>query len=84
LLITFSPALGWDRDLIRRTAEPDDHVFVVFRGKVYAEQPTWLTVPLFLWARFQRELGFQALAEPALAIIATAICNAEQLPWADL
>jgi hypothetical protein len=84
LLIAKSPALGWDRELIRRYATVADQVFVVFAGKVYAEQPTWLTVPDFLWARFRRELGMNAQPTPILAVIATTSCAAERLPWNEL
>jgi hypothetical protein len=84
LLAAKSPAMGWDRDLIRRYSVQDDDVFTVFRGRVYSEQPIWLTVPNLLWARFRRELGLRVSAEPALAIIATKICDAERLPWAEL
>jgi hypothetical protein len=84
MLVAKSPALGWDRDLIRRNATVADEVFVVFAGRVYAEQPTWLTVPDFLWARFQRELGMSAEPTPVFAIIATTSCAAERLPWNEL
>jgi hypothetical protein len=84
LLVTKSPAMGWDRDLVRRYTTPGDRVFVVFDGRVYAEQPTWLTVSDFLWARLRRELGLKAQATPVLAVIASANCDAERLPWHEL
>jgi hypothetical protein len=84
LLVAKSPVGGWDRDLIRRHATSAERVFVVFRGKVYVDQPTWLTVPDFLWARFRRELGTNAQPAPVLAIIATTTCEAERLPWHEL
>jgi hypothetical protein len=84
ILIVDSPAIGSDRDLVRRLVTDSDRVFVVFRGKVYPEQPTSLTVFDFLWTRFQRELGLRASAAPVLAVIAPPICDAERLPWADL
>jgi len=84
ILVAKSPALGWDRDMIRRNATAADEIFVVFAGKVYTEQPTWLTVPDFLWARFRRELGMNAQPTPVLAVIATTNCAAERLPWSEL
>jgi hypothetical protein len=84
LLIVKSPAMGWDRDLIRRNATEEDRVFAVFRGRVYPQQPTWLTVSDHLWARFWRELGVKAQAAPVLAVIAAGICDAERLPWNEL
>ena len=84
MLVARSPALGWDRDLIRRYAEADDHVFVVFRGHVYTSQPTFLTVFDALWSRLRRELGLGAETNPVLAVVARTNCGAEQLPWAQL
>jgi hypothetical protein len=84
MLIAKSPAIGSDRDVLRRYAEAADQVFVVFRGKVYADQPDWLTVSDFLWARFRRELGFDARAAPVLAVIAGANCGADRLSWEEL
>jgi hypothetical protein len=84
MLVAKSPALGWDRDLIRRYAEADDHLFVVFRGHVYADQPTYLTVFDSLWSRFRRELGLKVEANPVLAVVARTSCQAERLPWDQL
>ena len=44
ILVAKSPATGWDRDQIRKYATATDRVFVVFRGQIYPEQPTLLTV----------------------------------------
>jgi hypothetical protein len=84
MLVAKSPAMGWDRDMIRRYATAEDRIFVVFRGGIYAEQPTWLTVPDFLWARFRRELGMSTQAALVLAVIATQNCEADRLPWKEL
>jgi hypothetical protein len=84
ILVTKSPALGWDRDLIRRYAEAEDRIFVVFRGRIYADQPTFLTVFDALSSRFQRELGFKVSPDPVLAVVARMNCDAERLPWQQL
>jgi hypothetical protein len=84
MLVANSSPLGWESDSIRRNATPADRVFVVFRGRTYQEQPTWLTVPSFLWSRLQRELGFPAHPSPVLTVVATIGCNAERLPWSEL
>lgn len=84
MVVAKSPAIGSDRDVIRRLATATDGVFAVYRGKVYADQPTWLTVSDYLWARLQRELGLNARAAPVLAIIAGLNCGAEQLSWNEL
>jgi len=84
VLAAKSPAMGWDRDLLRQHTTPNDRVFVVFRGKVYDEQPTWLTVPDYLWSRVQRELGINRQPTPVFAVISPVGCQAERLPWHEL
>jgi hypothetical protein len=84
ILVVDSPVLGWDRDMVRRAATAADRVFIVFRGRVYAEQPTWLITFDFLWARFLRGLGMRVDRTPLLTVIATTSCDAERLPWDQL
>jgi hypothetical protein len=81
LLVIRSPALGWDRDLIRRYANAEDQVFIVFRGRIYADQPTFRTVLNALSSRFLRELGFKMRPSPVLAVVARRACEADRLPW---
>jgi hypothetical protein len=75
---------GSDGERISRYASARDTVFVVFGGRIYAEQPTFLSVSDELWARFQRQLGLKAEATPVLVVIATKGCEAGQLPWHQL
>ena len=84
ILVANSDPIAWDSDAIRRNATSTDRVFVVFRGRTYEDQPTWQTVPYFLWSRVQRELGLRAHTAPLLAVIASPSCDAERLPWAEL
>lgn len=84
LLVIRSPALGWDRDLVRRYADAEDRVFVVFRGQVFADQPTFQTVFDVLRSRFLRELGFKAWPNPVFAVIARPGCEADRLPWGQV
>jgi hypothetical protein len=84
ILVAKSDPIAWDSAAIRRNATDGDRFFVVFRGRTYEDQPTWLTVPYFLWSRVERELGMQAEAAPLLSVIATAGCGAERLPWGEL
>ena len=84
ILVANSDPIAWDSDAIRSIAMAADRVFVVFRGRIYKDPPTWLTVPYFLWSRLERELGLRAQAAPLLSVIATASCSAEQLPWSEL
>lgn len=75
---------GSDRDRILQYATAADTVFVVFGGKIYAEQPTLLTTFDWLWSKFRADLGFNAHATPVFVVIATKNCSAEQLPWRQL
>ena len=83
LLVSNSPVLGWDRDVVRRSATAADRIFVVFRGQVYAERPTWL-IASSLWSRLLRELGVKVQSTSLLAVVATTSCDAERLPWDQL
>jgi hypothetical protein len=84
ILVANSDPMAWDSAAIRRNATDGDRVFVVFRGRIYKEPPTWLTVPYFLWSRLERELGLPAQTAPLLSVIATDGCGAERLPWSEL
>ena len=81
MIVMRSPALGWDRDLVRRYADAEDQVFVVFRGRIYSDQPTFQTAVDALWSRFQGELGFTSWPSPVLGVVARTICGADRLPW---
>lgn len=84
ILAVRSPAMGWDRDLVRRQASAGDEVFVLYRGKIYDEQPTLRTVSDFLWGRILRELGISSADRAIYAIISPRSCNASLLPWDEL
>lgn len=84
LLVIRSPALGWDRDLVRRYADEGDRVFAVFKGQVFADQPTFQTVFDALSSRFLRELGFKTWPSPVFAVVAKPGCEADRLPWGQV
>ena len=84
ILVAESPAEGWGRDLTRLYATPVDSVFVVYGGKVYSEQPTWLSVWDILLSKFRRALGSKVQPSPVFTVIATKACQAERLPWTEL
>jgi hypothetical protein len=75
---------GWNRDLVRNFAKTNDQLFFVFRGTAYNEQPIWLTMTHHLLTRYLGKIGFSSDEMPAVAVAATAPCNAQQLPWAEL
>jgi hypothetical protein len=84
MLITPISHRGWERDTIDSRATVADQVFIVFGGKIYAEQPTWLTASDFLWYKLLSELGLKIRPTPVIAVIATKTCDAERLPWYEL
>jgi hypothetical protein len=84
MLVTEISHRGWERDAIKKRASVLEQVFIVFGGKIYAEQPTWLTASDFLWYKLLSELGLKVRPTPLLAVIATKNCDAERLPWYEL
>jgi hypothetical protein len=84
ILVVRSPPMGWDRDLVRRLALPADEIFVLYGGKTYHEQPTWLTVLDSLRARMLRGVGINSQPTPVYAIISPKSCNSSALPWQEL
>lgn len=77
-------ANGSNQELIRHLAMGTDRLFIVFRGRVYAEQPILRTVLSYLWSRFLRELGLINRITPVIAVAANSSCDAERLPWNEL
>jgi hypothetical protein len=84
LLVTEISHRGWEREAMNKRAASGDQVFIVFGGKIYAEQPIWLTAADFLRYKLLSELGFRVFPTPVIAVIATDSCHAEQLPWHEL
>lgn len=75
---------GSNRQFVERRLAGAGRRFVVFQGKVYPEQPIFLTVTNYLWSRFLTRLGLGRRIAPPIAIASDASCNAELLPWAEL
>jgi hypothetical protein len=75
---------GADRDLFRHISLGADRTFVVFRGKVYAQQPIWWTLLDDIWSRHLREIGLSKRVAAVFGIAARSSCQAEQLPWDEL
>jgi hypothetical protein len=75
---------GDDWQLTQRLVAPTNHIFVVFRGRVYPAQPTSLTAFSELWSRFLRETGLARHQTSVIAVVASTTCAAEQLPWYEL
>jgi hypothetical protein len=82
--IALTSSRGWHRDLIRNLTARADRSFVVFAGRIYSEQPIWLTVTDFLWSRFLRGVGINVQSIPIITVMAGPNCNAEGLPWAEV
>jgi hypothetical protein len=75
---------GSNRQLVESRLANMDRYFIVFRGNVYAQQPTFLTFTSYLWVRFLTELGMGLRIAPAFAVGSNSSCDAERLPWEDL
>jgi hypothetical protein len=72
----------WKQDIFKDFASADDHVFFVYQQAVYANLPTWSVVANQYWSNFLRKIEFKHPTDsPVFAIIASARCNAERLPW---
>ena len=75
---------GWQRDLVHARAQNTGRVFFIFRGKIYPDQPIWLTAAMNLWSRGLQEIGLRLHTTPVIAVIASERCGAERLPWDEL
>lgn len=75
---------GSNGDLIRSLLTPRDSLFVVFRGRVYAQQPVLWTVSYYFLSRFLRELGLIRNITPVIAVATNSSCDVERLPWSEL
>jgi len=85
MLVAEAAPEGSLRNLIRRhVTTAMDRPFVVFRGRVYHEHPTWLMVTQHWWMAFLRKLGISHAEAPPIMVAATQSCAAERLPWAQL
>ena len=83
ILVEASPD-GSTRDVMRHVGATLAQHFVVFRGKVYDEQPVWLTATEDSWTRYLRKLGIAQPEMPPIMVAETRTCAAEQLPWIEL
>jgi hypothetical protein len=76
---------GSDQDRFRTTfATGKNHLFVVFRGRLYSQQPIFWTAANYLWSKRLRELGFIKYITPVIGVAATSSCDAEKLPWNEV
>jgi hypothetical protein len=71
-------------DLAKHLATGADQLFVVFRGRVYTQQPILLTVIYTLWSEVLRKFGLTKQTAPVIAVSASSSCNAERLPWSEV
>ena len=53
----------------RRGATPVEQHFVVFRGKIYNEQPVWLTATEDSWTRYLRKLSILQSQIPPIMVV---------------
>lgn len=79
--LTFDGA-NWN--VIRHLSAASEHLFIVFRGRIYKRQPILWTILDHFWSTFLRELGLAGHSTPPLAVAADASCDAKRLPWTQL
>jgi hypothetical protein len=72
------------RYIIPRLATTMDQRFVVFRGSIADERPTWRTIAQDWWTKFLHKVGLSKSAASRILVAATYSCNARHLPWAEL
>jgi hypothetical protein len=85
MLVAEASPDGSLRNLIRRHVTATmDRPFVVFRGHIYHEHPTWLMITQLWWMRLLRKLGISHEEATPIVVAATHSCAAERLPWAQL
>jgi hypothetical protein len=75
---------GSNQALTRRIFTDTDSFLVVFRGRLYAQQPIIWTMINNIWSRSLYELGLTDRVPPVIAVAANASCDAERLPWDEL
>ena len=72
---------GVDQDLVRHLTMGTDRLFIIFRGRMYTEQPIfWIRIS-YLWLARLRELRLTKHIPPVIAVIANSSCDVERLPW---
>ena len=72
---------GTSEDFIRDRATATDNIFIVFRGRVYSQQPVLMTMINYLWSKFLHRLDLIRHITPTVGVVAAASCKVEQLPW---
>jgi hypothetical protein len=84
LLIARADPRGSNHDIIQDIASADDRVFFVYNRAVYTSLPTWSIVADEYWSRFLRKMKLKPNAHnPIIAVIESAGCKADRLPWHD-
>jgi hypothetical protein len=83
LVFAKASAYGWSTHLIRDVAGSNPMV-VLFRGKLYPEQPVLKTLLTHIWSRMLRIIGLVRQPTPVIAVIAAGPCEIERLPWTEL
>jgi hypothetical protein len=83
LLLAKASAYGWSRDFIQDMAGTN-RIAILFRGKIYAEQPVFETLLAHVQSRLLRVIGLVRQPTPVIAVIAQPSCDIESLPWSEL
>jgi hypothetical protein len=84
LLIMRASPDGWTDDVIHNQAAPNDRVYIVFRGELYADKVTWGILISYLQSELLYRLGLVPHVRAVIAVVAAPACNADRLPWDEL
>ncbi len=74
---------GWTRQLMRSHGNASDRNFIIFRGRIYDDEPTLLTAANDIYFRTLRRLGW-GRAALVLGVIASPACDVGRLAWIEL
>jgi hypothetical protein len=72
---------GWNQDIINNFATEADHIFIVFRGKIYNSKVGWKILSSYLISEVLYRLRLVGHQDTAIAVIAPSVCEADRLPW---
>lgn len=72
---------GWERNIVRSQAGPDDTILFIFDGTAYADQPVLLTWIAHYQARLMHSLHMTGVLRPVVAIVASPGCDLAGMNW---
>ena len=75
---------GWQQDIVRQLAGPEDRVTFVYRGRTYPAQPRWRSWSDETLRKIGVAFGLQPPTRMVLGVIASPACSKDGLNWAEV